>query len=88
MGGRAVLSPQAFIAVLAEVAECDPADLSLSTPLDHVVLDSFAALELYVALEDQTGITVEWEPRMVTTIGDLYQLYVGLAAERTVTPDA
>lgn len=83
-----LISPETFIRLLAQVGECDPGSVELDTPLDAVVRDSFAALELFVAIEDATGVTVEWEPDLVATVGDLYRLYVGLAAERSVVDDA
>jgi acyl carrier protein len=84
-GGPGVLTPAAFCALVARVADQAADAVTPDTPLTAVVTDSFAALELYVAIEDATGVALEWDPTLVDTVGDLYAAYVGVAVDRGVS---
>lgn len=77
----AVLSQAQFFRLVARALDLDVGPLEATTPLEEVVVDSFAALELCVAIEEATGVGLEWDPQLVVSLGDLYTLYAASAVD-------
>ncbi len=74
------VSIQAVVDVVAEVNGCEPAALADSTDLfTDLGMDSLAALELLVALEDRFDVDIDTDDaQRIRTIGDIVELLAEL----------
>ena len=69
------MNPDKFIALVANVSECNPAGLSAETPLEELGWDSLALLSLVGEIDSLPGIGISVDRvHEATTIGELLAL--------------
>ncbi len=72
------------IAVIADVLECDVKDVSTSSRLESLGMDSLDAVQLVMELEDEFDITIsedDADAEDILTVGDIIR-YIESAAGR------
>ncbi len=72
------------IAVIADVLECDVKDVSASSRLESLGMDSLDAVQLVMELEDEFDITIsedDADAEDILTVGDIIR-YIESAAGR------
>ena len=71
------VAPDVVVARIAEITGVAAESVTLETPLDSLVNDSFALVEMAIALqEDFDVIFTQDDLRAVTTVGQVFDLLI------------